>query len=138
MSQWRKTIREVMQRPNDDGSRQSYLMPELLSPNHLNYCLIASKADGGFVSVCVGEERARPSHCPMFEFLLLGEGCIAVSMKLPKKSFCFVCCRLASGEKGGDELKRNADVAEILKSTQFPNICKNSHNQVPTAIPEHE
>ncbi|XXG39089.1 hypothetical protein AAC387_Pa01g0141 [Persea americana] len=146
MSQWRKTIREVMQLPNDDGSRPSYSMPELSSPNHLNYSLIASKQMVGlFLSVWVKSELV--PHIAHVRVSTLGrgimgclgnKGCIAVSMTLHKTSFCFVCCHLASGEKEGDELKRNADVAEILKSTQFPNICKNSHNQVPTAIPEHD
>ncbi|RWR78462.1 Type I inositol polyphosphate 5-phosphatase 5 [Cinnamomum micranthum f. kanehirae] len=108
MSQWRKTIREVMQRPKDDGSRPSFSMPELSSPNHLNYSLIASKQMVGlFLSVWVRSELI--PH--------IAHGCIAVSMTFHKTSFCFVCCHLASGEKEGDELKRNADVAEILKST---------------------
>ncbi|KAG9141882.1 hypothetical protein Leryth_009257 [Lithospermum erythrorhizon] len=45
---------------------------------------------------------------------------------------------LASGEKEGDELKRNADVNEILKHTQFPNVCKNSRRQVPERIIGHD
>jgi hypothetical protein len=35
-------------------------------------------------------------------------------------SLCFVCTHLASGEKDGDEVRRNCDVAEILKRTRFP------------------
>ena len=34
-------------------------------------------------------------------------------------SLCFVCTHLASGEKDGDEVRRNSDVAEILKRTRF-------------------
>lgn len=67
------------------------------------------------------------------------QGCISMSMSLHQTSFCFVCCHLASGEKEGDELKRNADVAEILKSTQFPKICKNpAINRAPERIVDHE
>lgn len=79
-------------------------------------------------------------HCNFswFEEVFELQGCIAVSMTLHKTSFCFVCCHLASGEKEGDELKRNADVAEILKNIQFPNICKTSRNEIPSAIIEHE
>lgn len=60
-------------------------------------------------------------------------------MSVYNTSFCFVCCHLASGEKEGDELKRNADVAEILKSTQFPKICKGPNPRTaPERIVDHE
>nr|POF02002.1 type i inositol polyphosphate 5-phosphatase 5 [Quercus suber] len=45
---------------------------------------------------------------------------------------------LASGEKEGDELKRNADVCEILKCTQFPKICKNPNSRAPERINDHD
>lgn len=61
-----------------------------------------------------------------------------MSMSLHETSFCFVCCHLASGEKEGDELRRNADVAEILKSTSFSKTCKNSDRQEPEKIIDHE
>ncbi|KAL5753504.1 hypothetical protein ACOSP7_021724 [Xanthoceras sorbifolium] len=66
------------------------------------------------------------------------KGCISISMSLHKTSFCFVCSHLASGEKEGDELKRNADVVEILKSTQFPKICKNPNPRGPERIVDHD
>lgn len=66
------------------------------------------------------------------------QGCISISMSLHQTSFCFVCSHLASGEKEGDELRRNADVAEILKSTQFPKICKNPNSRAPEKITDHE
>ncbi|GKA00413.1 type I inositol polyphosphate 5-phosphatase 10 isoform X1 [Tanacetum coccineum] len=56
-------------------------------------------------------------------------GCISVSMTFKQTSLCFVCSHLASGEKEGDELRRNSDVIEILKSTQFPKICKISNSK---------
>ena len=59
-------------------------------------------------------------------------------MTLHKTSLCFVCSHLASGQKEGDELKRNADVAEILKGMQFPKICKNSEKKAPERITDHE
>lgn len=61
-----------------------------------------------------------------------------MSMSLHKTSFCFVCSHLASGEKEGDELKRNMDVAEILKTAQFPTVCKSKNNQIPEKILDHE
>ncbi|CAI0420197.1 unnamed protein product [Linum tenue] len=42
------------------------------------------------------------------------------------------------GEKEGDELKRNADVSEILRSIQFPKICKNQINRAPEKITGHD
>lgn len=67
------------------------------------------------------------------------QGCISVSMTLHRTSFCFVCSHLAAGEKEGDELKRNTDVAEILKSTHFQNVCKSgSNHQAPENIIDHE
>jgi len=45
---------------------------------------------------------------------------------------------LASGEKEGDEVRRNSDVAEILKGIQFPRICKNPYRRAPEKIVDHE
>ncbi|KAJ8769700.1 hypothetical protein K2173_005303 [Erythroxylum novogranatense] len=66
------------------------------------------------------------------------KGCISVSMSLHRTTFCFVCSHLASGEKEGDEIKRNADVVEILKSTQFTKICKHSKRPAPERIEDHD
>lgn len=59
-------------------------------------------------------------------------------MTVHQTSVCFVCSHLASGQKEGDELRRNSDVAEILKGTQFPRICKNPSRRVPERIIDHE
>lgn len=47
------------------------------------------------------------------------KGSISVSLSLQETSFCFVCAHLASGQKEGDEIRRNADVSNILKRTIF-------------------
>ncbi|KAL6865455.1 hypothetical protein ACP4OV_016606 [Aristida adscensionis] len=48
------------------------------------------------------------------------KGSISVSLTLQgSATMCFVCTHLASGEKDGDEVRRNSDVAEILKRTRF-------------------
>jgi len=60
------------------------------------------------------------------------QGCISVSMSLHQTSLCFVCSHLASGEKEGDELRRNSDVVEILKNTQFRRLCKRSGRRSPS------
>ncbi|XP_074570536.1 type I inositol polyphosphate 5-phosphatase 10-like [Curcuma longa] len=66
------------------------------------------------------------------------KGCISLSMSLHRTSFCFVCSHLASGEKGGDELKRNSDVSVILKHTQFRKICRRTGRRIPVKILEHD
>lgn len=68
--------------------------------------------------------------------ILWWQGCISVSMTFHHTSFCFICSHLASGEKEGDEHRRNTDVMEILKNTQFPKICKSS--RVPEKILDHK
>lgn len=59
-------------------------------------------------------------------------------MSVHQTSFCFVCCHLTSGEKEGDELRRNSDVYEILKKTRFPRIQTASDLKSPQTILEHE
>ncbi|KAM0948238.1 putative endonuclease/exonuclease/phosphatase [Dioscorea sansibarensis] len=63
------------------------------------------------------------------------KGAISISMALNGTTFCFVCTHLASGEKDGDELRRNSDVSEILKRTKFPQSRRRS--QSPDTILEH-
>ncbi|THU67965.1 hypothetical protein C4D60_Mb05t30270 [Musa balbisiana] len=61
-------------------------------------------------------------------------------MTLERTTFCFICTHLASGEKDGDEVRRNLDVAEIMKRTRF----QQSHRiagpapHLPETILEHE
>ncbi|KMZ62626.1 Inositol-1, 4, 5-trisphosphate 5-Phosphatase-like protein [Zostera marina] len=66
------------------------------------------------------------------------KGSICVSMSLHQTSFCFICSHLASGEKEGNGKRRNADVIEILKNTQFPKICKKPFRRNPEKILEHD
>ncbi|KDP26179.1 hypothetical protein JCGZ_22273 [Jatropha curcas] len=63
------------------------------------------------------------------------KGSISVSMSIYQTLFCFICTHLTSGEKDGDELKRNADVHEILRRTQFRTI---SGIGLPKSILDHE
>ncbi|KAL0828666.1 hypothetical protein Bca101_052344 [Brassica carinata] len=115
-------------------------------PGQMSYRLIASKQMVGlFLSVW-----ARKELIPHISHLRLdsvgrgimgrlgNKGCIAISMSLHQTSFCFVCSHLASGEKEGDEMRRNADVAEILKHTQFPKITKNPSCRAPERIVDHD
>lgn len=116
------------------------------SPSQMNYCLISSKQMVG-IFLSVWARRDLVQHIGHLRVSSIGrgimgclgnKGCISVSMSLHQTSFCFVCSHLASGEKEGDELRRNADVAEILKNTQFSKLCKNPVPRVPERIIEHD
>ena len=113
----------------------------------MSYCLIGSKQMVGlFLSVWVKRELVE--HIGHLRVDCVGrgimgwlgnKGCIAISMTLHRTSFCFVCSHLASGEKEGDEVRRNADVAEILRSAHFPSACKLlASHRVPEKILDHE
>ncbi|TKY60308.1 Type I inositol polyphosphate 5-phosphatase 5 [Spatholobus suberectus] len=116
------------------------------SPAQSRYSLISSKQMVGiFLTIWTKKElvphigHLRADSVGRGIMGCLGnKGCISMSMSLHQTSFCFVCSHLASGEKEGDELKRNADVAEILKGTQFPRICKNPCRRVPEKIVDHD
>lgn len=89
------------------------------------------------LSICIHPGGISFDFKSCFFFFSL-QGCISVSMSLHQTSFCFVCSHLASGEKEGDELRRNSDVSEILKHTQFKKVCRRSGRRIPEKILEHE
>lgn len=66
------------------------------------------------------------------------QGSISISMSLHQTSFCFVCSHLTSGQKEGDELRRNSDVMEILKKTRFPRVHGIGDEHSPQHILDHE
>ncbi|XP_072975013.1 type I inositol polyphosphate 5-phosphatase 10-like isoform X2 [Typha angustifolia] len=116
------------------------------SSNQLRYNLIASRQMVGiFLTVWVRKELVQHIGHLRFSRVGLGimgclgnKGCISVSMSLHQTSFCFVCSHLASGEKEGDELRRNSDVIEILKHTQFRRICRRSGRRILVKILDHD
>lgn len=59
-------------------------------------------------------------------------------MSLHDTTFCFICTHLTSGQKEGDELRRNSDVMEILRKTRFPKVNGSSALKSPETILEHE
>ncbi|XP_031251414.1 LOW QUALITY PROTEIN: type IV inositol polyphosphate 5-phosphatase 3 [Pistacia vera] len=63
------------------------------------------------------------------------KGSISVSMSIHQTLFCFICTHLTSGEKEGDEQKRNADVYEIHRRTRF---YSQSEIGLPKSIFDHE
>ncbi|XP_047335110.1 type I inositol polyphosphate 5-phosphatase 5 [Impatiens glandulifera] len=111
-----------------------------------NYSLVASKQMVGiFLTIWARKELMQ--HIAHLRISCLGrgimgclgnKGCISISLSLHQTSLCFVCSHLASGEKEGDEIKRNSDVAQILKSIQFPKICKHPTRTMPERIIDHD
>ncbi|XP_065871795.1 type I inositol polyphosphate 5-phosphatase 10 isoform X3 [Euphorbia lathyris] len=131
----------------DDGL-DSYVSSEI-STNGVNqqkYSLIVGKQMVGiFLTIWIRNELVQyVSHLRIscIGRGILGrfgnKGCISVSMCFHQTSFCFVCSHLASGEKEGDEVRRNMDVIEILKNTQFQRICRSAYSRVPEKIIEHD
>jgi endonuclease/exonuclease/phosphatase family metal-dependent hydrolase len=66
------------------------------------------------------------------------KGSISISMSVQETSLCFVCSHLTSGQKEGDELRRNSDVLEILRKTRFPRVNTNNNDKSPQSILEHD
>ncbi|XP_038988267.1 type I inositol polyphosphate 5-phosphatase 10 isoform X4 [Phoenix dactylifera] len=117
-----------------------------ITDSQRRYSLIASKQMVGiFVTVWVRRELVQ--HIGHLRLSCVGrgimgylgnKGCISVSMSLHQTTFCFVCSHLASGDKEGDEVRRNSDVTEILKNTNFRRICRRACRRIPQKILEHD
>lgn len=87
---------------------------------------------------CTVKENQRSLRL-FFLGLCLLQGSISISMTLHQTTFCFVCTHLTSGEKQGDEIRRNSDVTEILRKTRFPSTCSCPGQPVPPdSILDHE
>ncbi|KAF5729359.1 type I inositol 1 4 5-trisphosphate 5-phosphatase CVP2-like isoform X1 [Tripterygium wilfordii] len=134
---------------DDDDTPSTYISSEIPSAcrtNQMKYSLIVGKQMVGiFITVWMRKELVQ--HVSHLRVSCIGrgilgwlgnKGCVSVSMLIHRTSFCFVCSHLASGEKEGDELRRNLDVIEILKNTQFPRICRTAYGWVPDKIREHD
>ncbi|PAN15635.1 hypothetical protein PAHAL_3G014200 [Panicum hallii] len=137
---------------DDEVRTSSFAVSDVKSPaaaaasRRERYCLVACKQMVGlFATVWVRRELV--PHVGHVRFSCVGrgimgylgnKGCISVSMSLHQTSLCFVCSHLASGEKEGDELRRNSDVVEILKNTQFRRLCKRSGRRIPERILDHD
>ncbi|GMQ04432.1 hypothetical protein CsSME_00049851 [Camellia sinensis var. sinensis] len=63
------------------------------------------------------------------------KGSVSVSMSLFQTQLCFVCSHLTSGQKDGDEQRRNSDVHEIMKRTCFSSVIDFDQ---PQTIPAHD
>ncbi|XP_010272136.1 PREDICTED: type I inositol polyphosphate 5-phosphatase 4-like isoform X2 [Nelumbo nucifera] len=66
------------------------------------------------------------------------KGSVSVSMSIEGTSFCFIAAHLASGEKKGDETRRNYQVSEIFRRTSFPRLHHDRSSSHPLTILGHE
>lgn len=115
-------------------------------PEHSRYTLVASKQMVGiFLTIWIRSELRE--HVRNVKISCVGrglmgylgnKGSISISMLLHQTSLCFVCSHLTSGQKDGDELRRNADVMEILRKTRFPRANKFDDEKSPETVLEHE
>ncbi|MCL7040976.1 hypothetical protein MKW94_003267 [Papaver nudicaule] len=116
------------------------------SSGNSRYCLISSKQMVGiFLTVWVRSDLTdvvRNIKVSCVGRGLMGylgnKGSISVSMSLHQTSFCFVCSHLTSGQKEGDELRRNSDVMEILRKTRFPRVHGLGDERSPETIMDHD
>lgn len=112
------------------------------------YRLAASKQMVG-IFLCVWVRADLYNHVSNIKLSCVGrgimgylgnKGSISISVTLYHTTFCFVCTHLASGERDGDEVRRNLDVTEIMKKTKFSGSFKSSsHDPLsPESILEHD
>ncbi|GKC16152.1 type I inositol polyphosphate 5-phosphatase 4-like protein [Tanacetum coccineum] len=117
-----------------------------LESTNSKYCLVASKQMVGiYLTVWVKSDLRDDVHNMKVSCVgrgLMGylgnKGSISISMSLHKTSFCFICSHLTSGQKEGDELRRNSDVMEIMKKTRFPRVQGTGDENSPQTILEHD
>ncbi|XP_023773225.1 type IV inositol polyphosphate 5-phosphatase 7 [Lactuca sativa] len=129
---------------NDPDSIHSHL--PYCGGNSSYYCLVASKQMVGiYLTVWVKNDlrddvRNMKVSCVGRGLMgyLGNKGSISISMSLHQTSFCFICSHLTSGQKEGDELRRNADVIEILRKTWFPRVEGTKDEKSPQTILEHD
>ncbi|XP_042486995.1 type IV inositol polyphosphate 5-phosphatase 7-like isoform X1 [Macadamia integrifolia] len=113
---------------------------------HSRYCLVASKQMVGiFLTVWVRSDlrddvKNMKVSCVGRGLMgyLGNKGSISISMSVHQTSFCFVCSHLTSGQKEGDELRRNSDVMEILRKTRFPRVQRVGDEKSPETILDHD
>ena len=111
------------------------------------YMLIASKKMVGvFVSVWIKTKvvesydisvRVSSVACGIMGYLG-NKGSVSVSMTIEGTTFCFTAAHLASGEKNGDEGRRNHQVSEIFRRTTFTRLAHKVNEHHPLTILGHE
>ncbi|KAJ8899905.1 hypothetical protein K2173_019608 [Erythroxylum novogranatense] len=130
----------------DDSFSPSYASTSPVQPR--SFCLAASKQMVGLF-LCVWVRADLCKYISNLKVSCVGrgimgylgnKGSVSVSMTLHQTTFCFVCTHLTSGEKEGDEVRRNSDVTEILRKTRFSHSCTTSPKRFlpPGSILEHD
>ncbi|KAL4031929.1 hypothetical protein IC575_010223 [Cucumis melo] len=127
----RHSFSDLLALEDDTGNGNTRVFP--------TYCLAASKQMVG-IFLCVWVRADLYKHVSNLKVSNVGrgvmgflgnKGSVSISMTLNQTTFCFVCTHLTSGEKEGDEVKRNSDVSEILKKTRFSHSCKATTGALP-------
>ncbi|KAI3871127.1 hypothetical protein MKW98_015027 [Papaver atlanticum] len=135
----------------DEDSAPSNFSMRRKSPKSTRsrYSLAASKQMVG-IFLCVWVRTDLKQHVSNLKVSCVGrgimgylgnKGSVSISMTLHQTTFCFVCTHLTSGEKEGDEVRRNSDVNEILKKTKFSQTQRFSGQPFtpsPVSILEHD
>lgn len=109
--------------------------------------MASKKMVGVFISVwmrkellwkyCISNVKVCSVACGIMGYLG-NKGSVSVSLSIEGTSFCFIVAHLASGEKRGDEGRRNHQVSEIFKRTSFPRSSKDDDNPHPLTILGHD
>ncbi|XP_028775087.1 LOW QUALITY PROTEIN: type I inositol polyphosphate 5-phosphatase 8-like [Neltuma alba] len=147
-SKWLTLIGEALNSNDFDSDlKPSSSFCRLLSLEQPLYGLAASKQMVG-IFLCVWMRADLLPHVTNLKVSCVGrgimgclgnKGSISISMTLHRTTFCFVCTHLASGEKDGDQVRRNLDVSEILKKTKFSSSFKALGRSLsPESILEHD
>lgn len=146
---WLALIRQALnvdyESSEEDGLDE--LLPMFLRNDRSSsrYRLIASKQMVG-IYLCVWARAGIAEHVRNVKVSCVGtgimgymgnKGSVSISMSIQESTFCFVCTHLSSGEKEGDELKRNSDIIQILRRTKFPPMSKTAR-ATPVTILEHD
>ncbi|WCJ28252.1 Type I inositol polyphosphate 5-phosphatase 5 [Euphorbia peplus] len=130
---------------DEDEEEEDYYTSE--NQMQQRYCLAASKQMVG-IFLCVWVRSDLFKHISNLKVSCVGrgimgylgnKGSISISMTLHETTFCFVCTHLTSGEKEGDEVRRNSDVTEIIKKTRFSHSCRGPGRPFPPeSILDHD
>ncbi|KAI8032319.1 Type I inositol polyphosphate 5-phosphatase 4 [Camellia lanceoleosa] len=137
-----------------DSERRASVSGRTLSPRRdqpsrcSRYKLMASKKMVGvFITVWMKRELLKRYSvssikvcsvaCGIMGYLG-NKGSVSVTMTIEKTSFCFIAAHLASGEKKGDEGRRNHQVFEIFRRTSFPRFPQDGDNLHPLTILGHD
>ncbi|XP_058111075.1 type IV inositol polyphosphate 5-phosphatase 3 isoform X2 [Magnolia sinica] len=136
-------------RGDDNGQSDMILIPDLDLESVMNrkrrsaYVRVVSKKMVGiFLTIWV--RRSLRRHIQNLKVSTVGvgvmgyignKGSVSVSMSIYQTLFCFICTHLTSGEKEGDGHRRNADVHEIQRRTQFKTV---PGIRFPKTIHDHE